>query len=146
MYGNTALATECQFMSDSASSTFAIGFKAYHVHGVEHAGNGDDNSFMWQYGISWQRGLNGNTGSLGPAPSGGNAHTDVGETGGAVASGSASFASMLTRTLPDGGSVILPKCTFSVTLHVYAKHFTGSGRIQDYDFQETASFALEIIS
>lgn len=140
---NTA---ECQFMSDSASSTFAIGFKAYHVHGVEHAGNGDDNSFMWQYGISWQRGLNGNTGSLGPAPSGGNAHTDVGETGGAVASGSASFASMLTRTLPDGGSVILPKCTFSVTLHVYAKHFTGSGRIQDYDFQETASFALEIIS
>ena len=46
---NTA---ECQFMTDVASSTFAIGFRAFHVHGVEHAGNGDDNSFMWHYGIT----------------------------------------------------------------------------------------------
>ena len=140
---NTA---ECQFMSDTADSTFAIGFKAYHVHGVEHAGNGDDNSFMWHYGITWQRGLNGNTGTLGPAPSGGNNHTDVGETGGAVASGSQTFETLLTKTLPDGTTVVLPKCTFSVTLRVYAKHFTGSGQIQSYDYQETASFALEIIS
>lgn len=140
---NTA---ECQFMSDTASSTFAIGFKAFHVNGVDHAGNGDANSFMWQYGISWQRGLNGSTGTLGPAPSGGNNHTDVGETGGAVTSGSATFESMLTKTLPGGSTVVLPKCTFSVTLHVYAKHFTGGGRIQSYDYQETASFALEIIS
>jgi hypothetical protein len=29
---------------------------------------------------------------------------------------------------------------------VYAKHFTGSGRIQGYDYAETASFALEITS
>jgi len=43
-------------------------------------------------------------------------------------------------------SVVLSKCTFSVTLHVYAKHFTGSGRIQGYDYAETASFALEITS
>ena len=142
---NTA---ECQFMSDAASSTFAIGFKAFHVHGVEHAGNGDDNSFMWHYGITWQRGLNGNTGTLGPAPSGGTNHTDVGETGGAVSSGSETFETMLTKAvaLPDGTmtTVVLPKCTFSVTLHVYAKHYTGSGRIQGYDYQETASFALEI--
>ena len=139
---NTA---ECQFMSDVASSTFAIGFKAFHVHGVEHAGNGDNNSFMWHYGITWQRGLNGSTGTLGPAPSGGTNHTDVGETGGAVSSGSQTFATMLTLT-PPPLPVVLPKCTFSVTLRVNAKHYTGSGRIQDYDYQETASFALEIIS
>src|SRR3546814_6210021 len=66
-------------MTGPAASTFAIGFRAYHVHGVEHAGNGDGDSFMWQYGIGWQRGLNGNSGALGPAPSGGNNHTDVGE-------------------------------------------------------------------
>jgi hypothetical protein len=81
--------------------------------------------------------LNGATGTLGPAPSGGTNHTDVGEDGVAVASGSATFASML------GGK---PKCTFSVTLRVYAKHYTGSSRIQSYDYHETASFALEIIS
>lgn len=131
---NTA---ECQFMTDTADSTVAIGFRAFHLHGVEHAGNGDDNSFMWHYGIWWQRGLNGATGALGPAPSGGNNHTDVGETGGAVSSGSETFANLL------GGH---PKCTFSVTLRVYAKHFTGSARIQSYDYQETASFALEVVS
>jgi hypothetical protein len=126
---------ECQFMSGNAGTTFAIGFRAYHVHGVDHAGNGDANSFMWHYAITWQRGLNGATGALGPAPSGGNNHTDVGETGGAVSSGTETFANLL------GGH---SKCTFSVTLHVYAKHFTGGGRIQSYDYGETASFALEI--
>jgi hypothetical protein len=137
--------SQCQFMTGPAASTFAIGFRAYHLHGVEHAGNGDGNSFMWHYGIGWQRGLNGNSGALGPAPSGGNNHTDVGETGGAVSSGSETFQTMLTDTT-QVPSVVLSKCTFSVTLHVYAKHFTGSGRIQGYDYAETASFALEITS
>lgn len=144
---NTA---ECQFLSGPGSTTFAIGMRAFHLHGVEHAGNGDDNSFMWHYAINWQRGLNGSTGTLGPAPSGGNNHTDVGETGGAVTSGSESFQTLLTKpvVLPDGtpGTTVLPRCTFSVSLHVYAKHFTGSGRIDAYDYHETASFALEITS
>ncbi len=126
---------ECQFMTGSDSSTFAIGFRAYHVNGVEDAGNGDSNSFMWRYNINWQRGLNGDTGSLGPAPSGGNNHTDVGETGGPVSSGTATFESMLDEHT---------KCTFSVTLRVYAKHFTGRSRINSYDYHETASFALEV--
>ena len=139
---NTA---ECQFMTQNSNlmppdpnpSTFSIGFRAFHVNGVEHAGNGDANSFMWHYAIAWQRGLNGDTGTLGPAPSGGNNHTDVGETGAAVSSGSNTFAQMLNGR---------PKCTFSVALYVYAKHFTGSGRISGHDYHETASFALEITS
>lgn len=129
---NTA---ECQFMTGPAASTFAIGFRAFHVNGVEDTGLSDDNSFMWHYTINWQRGLNGATGALGFAPSGGSNHTDVGENGVAVASGSETFGFML------GGHA---KCTFSVTLHVYAKHFTGSGRISSYDYHETASFALEV--
>lgn len=132
-----ANSAECQFMTQlpGTTSQFAIGFKAYHVNGVEDTGLNDSNSFMWRYDIGWQRGLNGATGALGPAPSAGNNHTDVGENGVAVPSGSASFASML------GGHA---KCTFSVTLHVRAKHFTGSSRIDAYDYWETASFALEI--
>ncbi len=133
--GGSANTSECQFMSGPGSTTFAIGFRAFHAHGVEHAGDGDDNSFMLRYGISWQRGLNGSVGSLGPAPAGGTNHTDVGETAGAVASGSETFANLLGAQT---------KCTFSVTLRVYAKHFTGSSRIQAYDYEETASFALEI--
>ncbi|HEX7330208.1 MAG TPA: hypothetical protein VF290_01835 [Pyrinomonadaceae bacterium] len=142
--GLTPNTDECQFMKGPGDSKFSIGFRAYHVNGVEHAGNGDDNSFMLSYGITWQRGLNGNTGTLGPAPSGGNNHTDVGETGGPVASGDASFEAMLTKTLSDGSTVVLTKCTFSVTLRVYGKHFNGSGRLSNYDYHETASFALEI--
>lgn len=132
-----ANAAECQFMSQpkNTTSTFAIGFRAYHVHGVEHTGLNDHNSFMLSYGISWQRGLNGAIGSLGPAPSGGDNHTDVGETGDAVSSGSETFANMLGAHA---------KCTFSVTLNVHAKHFTGTGRIDAYDYHETAAFALEV--
>lgn len=126
---------ECQFMSGSNSDTFAIGFRAYHVNGVEHAGNGDDNSFMRRYNITWQRGLNGDTGSLGHAPGLTN-HTDVGETGLPVSSDTETFATMLGDHA---------KCPFSVTLHVQAKHFTGRSRIQAYDYWETASFALEIV-
>jgi hypothetical protein len=136
---------ECQFLSGYGATQFSVGFRAYHVHGVEHAGNGDDNSFLFRYGISWQRGLNGSTGTLGPAPAGGTDHTDVGETGAAAASGSASFEQMLSYTDAGGTTVVLPKCSFSVTLNVYAKHFTGSGRINAYDYRETASFALELL-
>lgn len=135
---NTPNTAECQFMSGAATDTFAIGFRAFHINGVEDTGtNSDDNSFMWHYNIAWQRGLNGSTGTLGFAPSGGTNHTDVGEDGTAVPSGSETFANMLGTNI---------KCTFSVTLHVYAKHFTGGGRIERYDYQETASFALEITS
>lgn len=126
---------ECQFMTGTESNTFAVGFRAYHVNGVENAGNGDSNSFMWKYSIRWQRGLNGDTGTLGPAPAGGTNHTDVGETGGPVSSGTATFGSLLGEH---------SKCTFSVTLRVHAKHFTGRSRISGYDYHETASFALEV--
>jgi hypothetical protein len=144
---------ECQFMiqAPGTSSTFSIGYRAFHKHGVEHAGNGDNNSFMWYHHISWQRGLNGGTGTLGPA--GSTNHTDVGETpvGGmvvpAAGSGTQTFTEMLA--VPIGVvpvTVTLQKCSFSVTLRVYAKHFNGSTRLSGYDYSETASFALEIAS
>jgi hypothetical protein len=143
---------ECQFMiqAPGTSSTFSIGYRAFHKHGVQHAGNGDQNSFMWYHAISWQRGLNGGTGTL--APAGPNNHTDVGETpvAGMVfppSSGTNTFTQMLTKIeiVPPGVTVttILKKCSFSVTLSVYAKHFNGKDRV-GYDYHETASFALEI--
>ena len=81
---NTA---ECQFMEGTGQSTFSIGFRAFHVNGVQDTGGNDPNSFMKSCGISWQRGLNGATGTLGFAPSGGSNHTDVGEDGTTVPAG-----------------------------------------------------------
>ncbi|MCK5028149.1 MAG: hypothetical protein KAR57_00850 [Bacteroidales bacterium] len=137
---NSSNDEECQFMTGNRNHKFAIGFRAFHENGVEHDGNGDNNSFMWQYSIKWQRGLNGAVGALSP-PTGDTYHTDVGETGEAVTSGSETFENMLTNTATGE---VLSKCTFSVTLRVHAKHFTGISRIQSYDYRETASFALEI--
>ncbi|TFW28936.1 hypothetical protein [Massilia horti] len=137
--GGIANTGECQYMSGPGSTTFAIGFKAYHVHGVTtYPTSPDDDSFMASYSIHWQRGLNGNTGTLGPA-AGGNNHTDVGEDGVPVSSGTETFANMLTSM-----GTVLQRCTFSVSLYVAAKHFDGYGRISAYDYPQTASFALEI--
>lgn len=135
---------ECQFMVASGATTFSIGFRAYHVNGVDDAGNGDANSFMKNYSIGWQRGLNGSTGVLGPAPLYGDDHHDVAETGLAESSGSMTFTQMLTGPDGMGGTFVRPKCTFSVTLYTSAKHTNGSSRLIGYDRYETASFALEI--
>ncbi|MEF7613597.1 hypothetical protein V4F39_06695 [Aquincola sp. MAHUQ-54] len=136
---------ECQFMVDAPDTPFSIGFRAYHVNGVDHAGNGDANSFMRGYSIGWQRGLDGSTGTLGHAPIYPDNHHDVAETGAAESSGSMSFEQMLTGPDGMGGTFVRPKCTFSVTLYVDCKHTNGSSRLTwVYDRYETASFALEI--
>lgn len=143
--GGTANTDECQFMVGAGATEFSIGFRAYHVNGVDHAGNGDANSFMHNYSIGWQRGLNGSTGVLGPAPLYGDNHHDVAETGAAESSGAMSFEQMLTGPDGMGGSFVRPKCTFSVTLYVNCKHTNGSSRLSWlYDRYETASFALQI--
>lgn len=135
---------ECQFMVGSGATDFSIGFRAYHVNGVDHAGNGDANSFMQSYSISWQRGLNGSTGALGHAPIYPSNHHDVAETGPAESSDTMSFEQMLTGPDGMGGTFVRSKCTFSVTLYVNCKHTNGSSRLWGYDRHETASFALEI--
>jgi len=117
---------ECQFMTGPGTDQFSIGYRAYHVNGVSNS-----NSFMYSHSISWQRGLNGPVGTLAPAVS---ATTDAGETGPPAQSGSASFNAMLGPNT---------RCTFSVHLAVYAKHWNGGGRISGYDYHESASFALE---
>jgi hypothetical protein len=111
---------------------------------VDHAGNGDANSFMQRYDISWQRGLNGSSGTLGHAPIYPDSHHDVAETGSAESSGALTFEQMLTGPDGMGGTFVRPKCTFSVTLYVTAKHTNGNTRLVSYDRSETASFALEI--
>jgi hypothetical protein len=123
---------ECQFMTGVASTQFSVGFRAYHVRGVTTGGGpGDTNSFLREYGISWQRGLNG---APQPLETG---TTDQGELG-VEQSNSASFGSMLG---PHA------KCTFSVTLSVAGKHHNGGSFLYgDYYKYETASFALAVNS
>ncbi len=128
---------ECQFMSGPGTTTFSAGFRAYHVNGVTTGGGaGDTDSFMAGYALTWQRGLNGPSGTIETGTA------DKGEL--AIAqSNTLTFATLLGAFPPTHAAHT--RCSFSVHLHVDAKHHNGGAFIDAYDYDETASFALELI-
>jgi hypothetical protein len=131
-------ADECQFMSGPGTTTVSVGFRAFHPDGVTTGGGlSDTNSFMAGYSLSWQRGLNGPSGLIETGTA------DQGEGLLPEPSNALSFATLLGAFPPTHGAHT--RCTFSVHLHVDAKHTNGGGFIDNYDYHETASFALEII-
>lgn len=127
---------ECQFMSGPAGTQFSVGFRAYHVDGVTTGGGpGDTDSFMAGYSLSWQRGLNGPSGSIETGTA------DQGEIA-VEPSNQLAFDTLLGAFPPL--HVAQTRCSFSVHLHVDAKHHNGGAFIDAYDYHETASFALEL--
>ena len=150
--GGAPSSDECQFMSGPAGTTFSAGFQAYHVNGVTTGGGpGDSNSFMAGYSLTWQRGLNGPYGTLEAGTA------DKGELG-VAGSNTLPFGTLLgpfwsppappSPVPPDGFTPptwpAQSKCSFSIHLHVNAKHHNGGAFIDAYDYHETASFALEV--
>ena len=126
---------ECQFLVGTAGSSFAVEYRAYVP----------DQRFHYAHGIGWLRGLNasaanGGLGSL-PTPL---SPANVGEPPAAAGiSGSNSFGHMLTRLDPPNLPVVLPRCSFAVTLTTFAK--TTNGESLSYPYaSETAAFALSI--
>jgi hypothetical protein len=127
---------ECQFMSGPSGTTFSVGFRAYHVAGVSTGGGpGDTNSFMRAYSITWQRGLNGPTGTIETGTA------DQGELA-VEPSNTLDIAFLLGASPPLHPAHT--RCTFSVHLHVDAKHHNGGSFIDAYDYRETAAFALQL--
>ncbi|WP_380877472.1 hypothetical protein ACFB49_12970 [Sphingomonas sp. DBB INV C78] len=128
---------ECQFMSGPGTTLFSVGFRAYHEDGVTTGGGPTDtNSFMRGYTLTWQRGLNGPSGILETGTA------DQGELA-VEESNTMDFATLLGPFPPSNNAH--RRCTFSVHLHVDAKHHNGGSFIDAYDYHETASFALEIV-
>ncbi|MGI8642067.1 MAG: hypothetical protein ACR2MG_19220 [Pyrinomonadaceae bacterium] len=121
---------ECLFLNGTASSTFGIGYRAYH----------ENEMFQLNHSISWQRGLGsplvlGSTGSLlasssvnvgKPPASPGNSPTNT-------------FAEMLRTDLDPHRK----KCAFTVFLVIVAKTFDGEVTVTP-NVQDTAAFAIEI--
>lgn len=121
---NTA---SCQFMQgDPVTDFFSVGFKAYHNDTPSHP----TFSFLYNWALSWERGLNPPPGGYGTLDSG---TTEQGSGSTVAQSAQLSFGAML------GGE---PACSFSVTLAARGKHFNGDSRIWQYDYWETAAFAL----
>jgi hypothetical protein len=132
---------ECQFISGPGGTTtsgtkISIGFRAFHTDGVTTSASPvDNNSFMAGYSISWQRGLNGPSGMVETGTA------DQGEAG--PEPSNEMFISDLLGAFPPTHAAHT-RCTFSVHLHVDAKHTNGGAFIDAYDYHETASFALEV--
>jgi hypothetical protein len=126
---------ECQFLQGAGSSTFAIEYSAYVA----------DERFQQSHAIKWERGLNatdanGGKGTLPTPLSPANAGKPLALP---VISGSNTFEEMLTRLDPPNLPVVLPRCSFAVTLTTYAK--TTNGEYLGYpQAQESAAFALAI--
>jgi len=133
---STASNEECQFLEGTGSSTFAIEYGAYVP----------DPRFQYKHDIGWLRGLNaseanGGSGTL-PTPL---SPANVGKPpAGPANSGSNTFALMLTRLDPPNPPVVLPRCSFAVTLTTYAKTTDGQLGWPYPCAQETAAFALAI--
>jgi hypothetical protein len=98
-------------------------------------GPGDTNSFMRAYSITWQRGLNGPTGTIETGTA------DQGEL--AVEPSNTLDIAFLLGAFPPLHPAHT-RCTFSVHLHVDAKHHNGGSFIDAYDYRETAAFALQL--
>ncbi|GBC95324.1 hypothetical protein HRbin16_01112 [bacterium HR16] len=123
---------ECQFISGPEGTDVSVGFRAYHSRGVSNP----NNTFMMSYSLTWRRGLNGPGGAFASGTA------DVGEPPAAPQASNTLTIGQLLGAWP-GFPTTHQRCTFSVYLHVRAKHFTGSARIESYDYHEQASFALE---
>jgi hypothetical protein len=104
----------CQFIEGPSSDSLQLRYSAYQGTG-----------FQWYHRIRFKQGLTGPTTWL-PAS---NANVYTGD------SPALSLSALL-------GSET--KCAFAANLYVYARHTNGIGRVQAYDREDVASFALEI--
>ena len=131
---------ECQFLSGPPTSSLQVGYRAYHA--VLSDPNPPNplppSSFLSSFGLSWERGLNGGSGSLDSG-----ADTDKPAT---RASGppalSPSTNGLLSTLLPAGGPTT---CSFAVTLNVYSKNTNGSdSAFSDLNAGDVAALTLSL--
>lgn len=112
---------ECQFLEGAATATFGIGYRAYHPNEL----------FQQGHSISWQRGLNGASGTLL-----GSSQQNKGVPPAAPEpSPTNTFAEMLGPTLT--------KCAFTVFLSITAKTTDGED-LGYHGITKSAAFALAI--
>ncbi|MGD0829892.1 MAG: hypothetical protein ABR907_03035 [Terracidiphilus sp.] len=144
---------QCQFLSGAASDSFQVGFRAY------HAVLGDDGptpptppspnplpptSFMESYSLTWERGLNGPSGTF---DSGGD--IDVGSplipAPPQPPQQSPAANGLLSNLLGPPPTPPPTACSFAIDLYVTSKHTDGSSHFDDLDFEVLAAVALSIV-
>jgi hypothetical protein len=137
--GSTIGSQECQFLTGQGSDSFKVGYRAYHNVMCDASPSPiPTHTFMESFDLVWEEGLNGPTGTL---TSGNDTNqpnpafpTCPGTAPEAVTPGT-SFTTLLAGQTA---------CAFAITLHVYAKHTNGFGRLSGYDREVISAVALSI--
>ncbi|HLA97122.1 MAG TPA: hypothetical protein VJL34_01620 [Anaerolineales bacterium] len=109
-------AAQCQFMEGPGSTTFSVGYKAYHPEPM----------FLLNHSLWWRRGLGGPTGYL--------VNTSPDNAGPALTvSPTDTFSDMLG---------LETRCSFTLNLYANVKTTNGIGTLDSLDGWDYASFAL----
>ena len=130
---------ECQFLTGPSTASFQVNYRAYHA--VLSDPNPPNplppSTFMESYDLTWERGLNGPTGTL---DSGGDSDQPSTRTVG-LPEASPAANGLLSTLLPEGGPTA---CSFAIVLNVYSKHTNGSSHFNDLDRTVVAAVALSV--
>jgi hypothetical protein len=123
MLAGAAFSGQCQFLTGTTSSTFGIMYQAFHPEPLFHR----------DHGISWKRGLAGDSGGIPVGPTG---NVPVSSPSGTV-----TFGTMLHNSTPPPDD--FKKCAFTVFLAVNGKTTDGDNLGYPYD-DDSAAFAVEV--
>jgi hypothetical protein len=130
---------ECQYLSGLRTQSLQVGYRAYHAVLGDPSQPHPLKTFMSGYNLTWERGLNGGSGSL---ASGADTDQPASRDGGLPAESPAANGS-LTTLLPAGGP---SACSFAITLNVGSKHTDGSGSgFSELNGSTVAALSLSVV-
>lgn len=136
----------CQFYQDSFDTPFYVGFQAYHTVMCDASPSPVPSaSFMSSFGLSWQEGLGGTTGSLAQgADTNWTNGCEVGVPNAYSTAAPPSPASAFTVPSVTFGDMLGTEtaCSFALTLGVSPKHTNGYGTLSQFEYITTAAVAL----
>jgi hypothetical protein len=150
----TASSEECQFLTAPGGALFEVGYRAYHAVSCDQSPSPiPTRTFMNNFALDWQEGLNGPNGVL---AQGGDTNqpnpawpTCPNNASPAISLGTmtSSGASPPGSTVPSSFANLLGNqtaCAFAITLHVVCKHTNGISHISGYDREIPSAVALSI--
>ena len=128
---------ECQYLSGPPTADLQVGYRAYHAVLSDPNPPHPPTTFMSSFAMSWERGLNGGSGTL---VTGGATDEPATRAAGSPAQTPAANGALSTL-LPAGGP---SACSFAITLDVYSKATDGTGAPSGLDRSTVAALSLSV--
>jgi hypothetical protein len=129
---------QCQYLTGPRTAALQVGYRAYHTVLSDPNLPHPPSTFMSSFGMGWERGLNGGSGSL---VSGGATDEPATRAAGTPAVTPAANG-LLSALLPVGGP---SACSFAITLNVGSKHTDGSSSgFPDLNASAVAALSLSV--